>query len=59
MENTTDSTLRRVRVEVHLSTGIELGPTTPIDTAPGQVIDVDLAASGDAFTSWIAHAEVN
>ena len=51
MENTTDSTLRRVRIEVHLSTGIELGPTTPMDMAPGQVIDVDLAASGDAFTS--------
>ena len=31
VENTTDATLRRVRVEVHLSNGTELGPTTPTD----------------------------
>ena len=31
VENTTEGTLRRVRVEVHLSNSTELGPTTPVD----------------------------
>ena len=58
VENTTDATLTRVRVEVHLSNGIELGPTTPIDLAPGQVHDIDLPASSQPFKSWSAHPEV-
>lgn len=33
VENVTESTLERVRVEVHLSNGTELGPTTPRDLA--------------------------
>ena len=37
VENTTGATLRRIRVEVHLSNGTELGPTTPTDLAPGEV----------------------
>ena len=32
--NTTEARLSRVRVEVHLSNGIELGPTTPVDLGP-------------------------
>ena len=59
VENTTEATLNRVRVEVHLSNGIELGPTTPIDLAPGQSVEVTLAASDEPFTSWSAHPEVN
>ena len=59
VENTTENTLRRVRVEVHLSNGIELGPTTPIDLAPGQVVDVTLPGSSQPFTSWSAHPEVD
>ncbi len=59
VENTTEATLDRVRVEVHLSNGIELGPTTPIDLAPGQSVEVTLAASDEPFTSWSAHPEVN
>ena len=35
VENTTDETLQQVRVEVHLSNGTELGPTTPVDLQPG------------------------
>ncbi len=56
--NTTETTLSRVRVEVHLSNGIELGPTTPVDLAPGQVVEVTLPASSQPFTSWSAHPEV-
>ena len=58
VENTTGTTLNRVRVEVHLSNGIELGPTTPVDLAPGQMADVRLPASSEPFESWSAHPEV-
>ncbi len=56
--NTTDATLTRVRIEVHLSNGIELGPTTPVDLAPGEILDVVLPASTQSFDSWTPHAEV-
>ena len=58
VENTTTSVLTRVRIEVHLSNGTELGPTTPIDLAPGQVATVNLPSTPGSFTGWIAHAEV-
>ena len=58
VENTTTGTLTNVRVEVHLSNGIELGPTTPVDLAPGQIIEVVLPATSQGFTGWSPHAEV-
>ena len=58
VENTTSNTLRQVRIEVHLSNGVELGPTTPIDMAPGEVRTVDMAATAAPFTGWTPHAEV-
>ncbi len=58
VENTTSNTLTNVRIEVHLSNGTELGPTTPVDLAPGQVMDVNLPSTQASFTGWIAHAEV-
>ena len=58
VENTTDATLRQVRVEVHLSNGTELGPTNPIDLAPGQAADITFLATTEQFTSWSAHLEV-
>ena len=58
VENTTSATLSRVRVEVHLSNGIELGPTTPVDLAPGESVDITLPATSQLFTSWSAHPEV-
>ena len=58
VENTTETTLTRVRVEVHLSNGIELGPTTPVNLAPGQISDINLPASSQPFISWSAHPEV-
>lgn len=58
VENTTNRTLSKVRVEVHLSNGIELGPTTPTDLAPSQKITVELSAAGQDFNKWSAHPEV-
>ena len=57
VENTTDRVLGRVRIEVHLSNGTELGPTTPTDMAPGEVMAINLPATPESFTGWIAHAE--
>jgi hypothetical protein len=58
VENTTDNTLKQVRVEVHLSNGVELGPTTPADLAPGERVDVTLTATSNDFDGWTAHPEV-
>lgn len=58
VKNTTNAILSQVRVEVHLSNGQELGPTTPTDLDPGQQIPVVLAAQGPPFDKWTAHPEV-
>ena len=58
VENTTDATLPQVRVEVHLSNGVELGPTRPVDLAPGESVAVRLPAGNQPFESWGAHPEV-
>lgn len=58
VENTTNETLEQVRVEVHLSNGKELGPTTPGDLAPGEKRDVQLTATSKNFDRWTAHPEV-
>jgi len=57
-ENTTNSLASRVRVEVHLSNGTELGPTTPTDLAPGEVMNIHLPATTASFATWSAHPEV-
>ena len=56
--NVTTGTLPRVRVEVHLSNGIELGPTTPVNLAPDESVDIFLPASTQSFETWSAHPEV-
>ena len=56
--NTTNAPLSRVRVEVHLAGGPELGPTKPTDLAPGETIMVSLDATGQNFSTWSPHAEV-
>ena len=58
VENTTEEKLERVRVEVHLSNGKELGPTTPADLGPGEKRDVKLTATSNDFDGWTAHPEV-
>ena len=57
VENTINGVLDRVRIEVHLSNGTELGPTTPTDMAPGEVVTINLPATQASFTGWTAHAE--
>ena len=57
--NISDATLQQVRVEVHLfNRNNELGPTAPVDLAPGQWIPVWLPGEGARFTEWVPHAEV-
>ena len=58
VENTTNNVLTNVRIEIHLSNGVELGPTTPMDMAAGEVIDITLPATQASFTGWVPHAEV-
>ena len=58
VENTTGETLERVRVEVHLSNGVELGPTSDLRLAPGESGRIRLNVGGENFETWSAHAEV-
>ncbi len=58
VENTTDETLTKVRVEVHLSNGTELGPTEPSDLEAGTSQSVFLSAQDEEFDTWGAHPEV-
>ena len=58
VENTTTATLRQVRVVVHLSNGIKLGPTASVNLAPGQVVDITIPAGSQPFTHWRAYLEV-
>ena len=57
VENVTDEPIKSVRVEVHLSNGTELGPTAPMDLAPGKKEIVKLSAEGQTFEWWKAHPE--
>ncbi len=59
VENTTGQTLCAVRVEIHLSTGIELGPTERTDLPSGETTVVELSTEGEAFDTWTAHPEVS
>jgi len=59
VENTTEGTLCAIRVEVHLSTGTELGPTARVDVRAGQVTSIRLSTEGEAFESFTAHPEMS
>lgn len=58
VQNTTEEMLPQIRVEIHLSNGTELGPTTPVDLNPGQSQSIELSADGEEFDWWTAHAEI-
>ena len=57
VENTTQETLYHMRVEVHLSNGIELGPVELGDLAAGEKRDVELKATSTDFDGFSAHPE--
>ena len=58
VENTTGQTLTNVRVEIHLSNGVELGPLVVGNIPAGETRPVTLDATGQSFTTWSPHAEV-
>ena len=59
VSNTGNAPLCDVRVEVHLSTGIELGPTERAGVPYGGSINVTLPSGGEEFTTWTAHPEMS
>lgn len=56
LKNVGNQPLTRARVEIHLNTGTELGPTTPVDLQVGQTIQLKLPTP-ENFTTWVTHAE--
>lgn len=58
VQNVSRKTVDRVRIEVHLSNGKELGPTKPINLGAGTKRAVELKATSTGFTGWSTHAEV-
>lgn len=62
VKNTTNNTLRNVRVEVQLYNGVKLGPEVIGDMAPGTMQDVKLMAMRydlmAPFIGWTSRAEV-
>ena len=59
VENTTNEMLCAMRVEVHLSTGTELGPTERTDVPYGGTVAVELPTGGEEFATWTAHPEMS
>ena len=57
IENVSTKVIKKVRVEVHLSNGIELGPTKKVDLVPGEKVDIKLSAKDQLFEWWTTHAE--
>lgn len=58
VHNMSEEAISDVRVEVHLSSGTELGPTDMMSLAAGESQEVMLSAAGEMFDTWTAHAEV-
>ncbi len=58
VRNTASETVRDVRVEIHLSNGVELGPTPRVDLVAGETRPVELDARGQAFDWWTVHVEL-
>ena len=58
VRNSNDRTVQHVRVEVHLSNGVELGPTPRVDLTAGETRTVDLSAESQSFTGFSVHVEL-
>lgn len=56
--NTTGAPVADVRVEIHLSNGVELGPTPLLTLKPRQQSPVVLDARGRNFAAWQVHIEI-
>lgn len=59
VENTTEQKICDVRIEVHLDTGTELGPTATVDLPAGETTSVRLSTEGEAFGNFTAHPEMS
>ncbi len=57
VENVSTKVIKKVRVEVHLSNGVELGPTKKVNLVPGEKTEINLSAKGQSFEWWSTHAE--
>ncbi len=58
LTNTTGAAVSDVRVEIHLSNGVELGPTPRIVIGAGETSPVELDARGQSFTAFSVHIEI-
>lgn len=58
VRNTTAATVTQVRVEIHLSNGVELGPTPRTSLAAGETKPIELDARGQSFTWFSVHVEL-
>ena len=56
--NTTNKTLKQVRIEFHLSNRTELGPTEPSNLESEKSMEVKLFTEGEEFSTWGVHPEV-
>jgi hypothetical protein len=59
VSNTGNEPLCDVRIEVHLSTGVELGPTEATEVPYGGSINVTVPTGGEEFATWTAHHEAS
>ena len=58
IQNKTSKSIERARVEIHLSNGIELGPTIPMTLKSRQKKEIIIKATEKGFSSWSTHVEV-
>ena len=58
VHNSNNQTVQHVRVEVHLSNGVELGPTPRVNLAAGETRTVRLSAESQSFTGFSVHVEL-
>ena len=56
--NPTAAPVAGVRVEIHLSNGVEPGPTPLLTLNPSQASPVARDARGQEFTTWQVHLEI-
>ena len=56
--NTNGAAVDDVRVEIHLSNQVELGPTPRANLVAGEIRPVELDARGQQFQTWSVHVEI-